>query len=181
MPLRKLCSCHSGITELRSAACTTIQDRLPPPPPPTASANAPCGFRATFSELILVRRPFGSTPLVTFLFREGMKMPGLRMWLWFTIFLSPAALAQDAGVWRQPGRAHGGTKSSQRAADLVARMSLEEKAAQVHHAAPSIPRLDVPDYNWWSEGLHGVTRARQRCFPRRSDLPRPGMWRWCKR
>lgn len=46
-----------------------------------------------------------------------------------------------------------------RAADLVARMTLEEKAAQIHHNAPAIPRLGVPAYNWWSEGLHGVARA----------------------
>jgi beta-glucosidase len=47
----------------------------------------------------------------------------------------------------------------QRAAALVARMTLEEKAAQLGHAAPAIPRLGVPQYNWWNEGLHGVARA----------------------
>lgn len=46
-----------------------------------------------------------------------------------------------------------------RAADLVARMTLEEKAAQLGHTAPAIPRLGVPEYNWWNEGLHGVARA----------------------
>lgn len=47
----------------------------------------------------------------------------------------------------------------ERAADLVSRMTLEEKAAQVGHTAPAIPRLGVPEYNWWNEGLHGVARA----------------------
>lgn len=47
----------------------------------------------------------------------------------------------------------------ERAADLVARMTLEEKAAQLGHTAPAIPRLGVPEYNWWNEGLHGVARA----------------------
>jgi len=46
-----------------------------------------------------------------------------------------------------------------RAAALVARMTLAEKAAQIKHDAPAIPRLGVPAYNWWSEGLHGVARA----------------------
>jgi beta-glucosidase len=46
-----------------------------------------------------------------------------------------------------------------RATALVARMTLEEKAGQLRHAAPAIPRLGVPAYNWWSEGLHGVARA----------------------
>jgi beta-glucosidase len=38
-------------------------------------------------------------------------------------------------------------------------MRLEEKAAQLGPAAPAIPRLGVPEYNWWNEGLHGVARA----------------------
>ena len=40
--------------------------------------------------------------------------------------------------------------------DLVARMTLEEKASQMMHAAAAIPRLGIPAYNWWNEGLHGV-------------------------
>jgi beta-glucosidase len=47
----------------------------------------------------------------------------------------------------------------QRAAVLVSKMTLEEKAAQVGHTAPAILRLGVPQYNWWNEGLHGVARA----------------------
>lgn len=46
-----------------------------------------------------------------------------------------------------------------RAAALVGQMTLEEKAGQLKHDAPAIPRLGVPGYNWWSEGLHGVARA----------------------
>jgi beta-glucosidase len=47
----------------------------------------------------------------------------------------------------------------QRAADLVSRMTLEEKAAQMQNDAPAIPRLGVPAYEWWNEALHGVARA----------------------
>ena len=46
-----------------------------------------------------------------------------------------------------------------RAADLVSRMTLEEKVAQMQNAAPAIPRLGVPEYDWWNEALHGVARA----------------------
>lgn len=46
-----------------------------------------------------------------------------------------------------------------RAADLVARMTLEEKVAQMLNEAPAIPRLGVPKYEWWNEALHGVARA----------------------
>ena len=47
----------------------------------------------------------------------------------------------------------------ERARDLVSRMSLEEKIAQMQHEAPEIKRLGVPAYNWWNEALHGVARA----------------------
>ncbi|MBS1852924.1 MAG: glycoside hydrolase family 3 C-terminal domain-containing protein [Acidobacteria bacterium] len=43
--------------------------------------------------------------------------------------------------------------------DLVSRMTLEEKASQVVNQARAIPRLQVPEYDWWSEALHGVARA----------------------
>ncbi|HEY8224895.1 MAG TPA: glycoside hydrolase family 3 N-terminal domain-containing protein, partial [Pyrinomonadaceae bacterium] len=43
--------------------------------------------------------------------------------------------------------------------DLVSRMTLEEKISQMMNAAPAIERLDVPQYEWWNEALHGVARA----------------------
>ncbi len=46
--------------------------------------------------------------------------------------------------------------AEQRAADLVKRMTLEEKASQLVNQARPIPRLGVPGYDWWSEALHGV-------------------------
>lgn len=46
-----------------------------------------------------------------------------------------------------------------RATELVGKMTLEEKAEQLKYDAPAIPRLNVPAYNWWNEGLHGVARA----------------------
>jgi beta-glucosidase len=47
----------------------------------------------------------------------------------------------------------------QRVDDLVSRMTLEEKVSQLIDRAGAIPRLDVPAYNWWNEGLHGVARS----------------------
>jgi len=44
----------------------------------------------------------------------------------------------------------------ERAADLVQRMTLEEKASQLVNQARAIPRLNIPAYDWWSEALHGV-------------------------
>lgn len=46
-----------------------------------------------------------------------------------------------------------------RARELVAQMTLEEKAFQMVHGAPAIKRLGIKAYNWWNEALHGVARA----------------------
>ena len=43
--------------------------------------------------------------------------------------------------------------------DLISRMTLEEKASQLVNQARAIPRLQVPQYDWWSEALHGVANA----------------------
>src|SRR5260370_36542413 len=42
--------------------------------------------------------------------------------------------------------------------DLVSRLTLEEKVSQMVHTAAAIPRLGIPQCNWWSEGLHGAAR-----------------------
>jgi beta-glucosidase len=47
----------------------------------------------------------------------------------------------------------------QRVNDLVSRLTLEEKVAQMLNAAPAIPRLAIPAYDWWNEVLHGVART----------------------
>ncbi len=47
----------------------------------------------------------------------------------------------------------------ERAIDLVSRMTLEEKAAQLRYDAQAVERLCVPRYNYWNEALHGVARA----------------------
>ncbi|WP_333739234.1 glycoside hydrolase family 3 C-terminal domain-containing protein [Streptomyces sp. IBSBF 2806] len=45
----------------------------------------------------------------------------------------------------------------ERAADLVSRMSLDEKVLQLRtNSAPAVPRLGVQQYTYWSEGQHGI-------------------------
>jgi beta-glucosidase-like glycosyl hydrolase len=44
----------------------------------------------------------------------------------------------------------------ERAADLVSRMTLEEKQSQLGNTMPAIPRLGVNAYDIWGEALHGV-------------------------
>ena len=47
----------------------------------------------------------------------------------------------------------------ERVADLISRLSLEEKAAQMMNSTPAIDRLGIPPYDYWNEALHGVGRA----------------------
>ncbi|MCL2487310.1 MAG: glycoside hydrolase family 3 C-terminal domain-containing protein [Oscillospiraceae bacterium] len=46
---------------------------------------------------------------------------------------------------------------AERAADLVSRMTLSEKQAQLGMRPPAIVRLEVPAYDYWNEALHGIT------------------------
>ena len=52
-------------------------------------------------------------------------------------------------------------EARERAKELVAKMTLEEKCSQLRYNAPAIKRLGIPAYNWWNEGLHGVARSGQ--------------------
>ena len=62
-----------------------------------------------------------------------------------------------------------------RAADLVARMTLEEKVSQTGRSAPAIKRLGVSAYNYWREGIHGVARqGKATSFP--SSLAMSNTW-----
>lgn len=47
----------------------------------------------------------------------------------------------------------------EKAKELVSKMTLQEKAEQLTYNAPAIKHLNIPRYNWWNEGLHGVARA----------------------
>ncbi|SFX90910.1 glycoside hydrolase family 3 C-terminal domain-containing protein [Ruminococcus sp. XPD3002] len=47
----------------------------------------------------------------------------------------------------------------ERAEDITQRLTVEEAASQLKYDAPKVEKLGIPEYNWWSEGLHGVARA----------------------
>ncbi|NKJ21025.1 beta-glucosidase [Dyella sp. SG609] len=80
-------------------------------------------------------------------YRSRLRSPWRHAALALSLMLAGHAAAMDAA------------QADQRAAALVARMTLEEKIAQLQSSAPAIPRLGVPAYDWWSEGLHGTARA----------------------
>ncbi len=64
--------------------------------------------------------------------------------------------AQDAA---QPAYLNPRLSLEQRVDDLIGLMTLEEKVSQMRDHAIAIPRLGVPKYDWWNEGLHGVAFA----------------------
>lgn len=77
------------------------------------------------------------------------------------LLAASAALGQTAPVYKNPD-----APIEKRVADLVSRMTLEEKVSQMMNESAAIPRLDIPAYNWWNECLHGVARAgRATVFP----------------
>ena len=72
------------------------------------------------------------------------------------------AYAQDN---QKPAYLNPSLPPEQRAADLVHRMTLDEKVSQLVNQARAIPRLNIPAYDWWSEALHGVINDGTTEFP----------------
>ncbi|WP_051839987.1 glycoside hydrolase family 3 C-terminal domain-containing protein [Streptomyces sp. NRRL F-5126] len=71
----------------------------------------------------------------------------------------PPGAAQSSATPTQPIFLDTHYSFTQRAADLVSRMTPDEKVAQLHtNDAPAIPRLGVQQYTYWSEGQHGINR-----------------------
>ena len=58
---------------------------------------------------------------------------------------------KEPAIWRDPSQ-----PLRTRADDLIRRMALAEKVSQLKNAAPAIPRLGLPAYDYWNEALHGV-------------------------
>ena len=78
----------------------------------------------------------------------------------YRFFLASALLLATAGALGAQPFPYQDKKlpAEQRAADLLGRLTLEEKASLTMHASPAIPRLGIKQYNWWSEALHGIAR-----------------------
>ena len=76
----------------------------------------------------------------------------------FGFFFNPVESSTN-GQTTKPAYKDTSLPIEKRVDDLVSRMTLAEKVAQMMNAAPAIKRLDIPEYEWWNEGLHGVARA----------------------
>jgi beta-glucosidase len=55
--------------------------------------------------------------------------------------------------------------------DLIGRLTVDEKISQLMMSCAAIPRLGIPQYDWWNEGLHGVARnGKATVFPQAIGL-----------
>ncbi len=92
-----------------------------------------------------------------------MKAPNSQVLISIFILLVLSRLyAQNAA---NPAYLNQALTPEQRAADLVRRMTVQEKVTQLVNQSRAVPRLNVPDYDWWSESLHGVARDGTTEFP----------------
>ncbi len=73
--------------------------------------------------------------------------------------LAAPALAASAQAQAPADLLNPTLPTAERVDALVRAMTLDEKASQMRNAAPAIPRLGIPAYDWWSEGLHGIARS----------------------
>ncbi|MCD6354712.1 MAG: glycoside hydrolase family 3 C-terminal domain-containing protein [Prolixibacteraceae bacterium] len=73
----------------------------------------------------------------------------------FLVICSFAIFAQDENF----EFLNTGLSIEERVDILVSQMTVQEKISEMVYTAPAIERLDIPEYNWWNECLHGVARA----------------------
>jgi beta-glucosidase len=69
-------------------------------------------------------------------------------------FCTSIAFSQSPDLFRNSNE-----PVEKRISDLISRLTIEEKIALTGYNSPGVPRLGIPAYNWWNEGLHGVARA----------------------
>ena len=71
-------------------------------------------------------------------------------------FISIMTALSANGYQKKPIYLNTSFSFKERAADLVSRMTLEEKQSQLGNTMPPIPRLGINKYDVWGEALHGV-------------------------
>ena len=92
-----------------------------------------------------------------------MKRTSAQIMMAIATFLTVTGLYAQNG--QKPPYLNPDLPAPQRAQDLVRRMTVEEKVTQLVNQSRAIPRLNVPDYDWWSEASHGVATKGTTEFP----------------
>ncbi|WP_299017298.1 glycoside hydrolase family 3 protein [uncultured Polaribacter sp.] len=76
-----------------------------------------------------------------------------------TVLLALAFMVGSCGETKEQLTINYNAEFKKNATALVAKMTLKEKISQMRYDSPEITRLNIPEYNWWNECLHGVARA----------------------
>ncbi|MCL2878090.1 MAG: glycoside hydrolase family 3 C-terminal domain-containing protein [Acidobacteria bacterium] len=96
--------------------------------------------------------------------RPGLVVIGaiLAASLWFAVNVTapPAQGEEDARIWLDMSYSF-----AERAAALVARMTVAEKITQLDDKPPAVSRLGLNAYDYWNEALHGVVASGTTMFP----------------
>src|ERR1700734_574103 len=82
----------------------------------------------------------------------NMKKYSFPLVIAFCLLLTRAGAQNEP--WRDPA-----LPPDVRVHDLISRLTPEEKVYQMMNSTPALPRLHIPEYDWWNEALHGVARS----------------------
>jgi beta-glucosidase len=74
--------------------------------------------------------------------------------LLFNLAFTLSTYAQTKPIYRNEKQ-----PLEKRIKSLLNTLTLEEKISLLGYKSKAVPRLGIPAYNWWNEGLHGVARA----------------------
>jgi beta-glucosidase-like glycosyl hydrolase len=85
-----------------------------------------------------------------------MKIRLIKLFVLLFGFLILMAFLPEGDMAKKPIYLNTSYSFKERAADLVSRMTLEEKQSQLGNTMPPIPRLGVNHYDFWGEALHGI-------------------------
>ena len=107
------------------------------------------------------RLRLAGSPIQLSILEDLIKMRAPRLLAYVLILLISSVFVGAAGGQGASLLPYQNPKLSteQRVDDLVSRMTLEEKTSEMINTSAAVPRLNVPAYDWWSEGLHGVARS----------------------
>ena len=82
----------------------------------------------------------------------------MKLYYQFVLLFALAAAVSCRTVHEGPAYLDKSLTAEERAADLLGRLTLEEKGALMKNRSVAVPRLGIHAYNWWNEALHGVAR-----------------------